>query len=98
MHCGWRARDEHRRVQHGDLVIKREEGQSGREYVMWVTERGSKTRTGGKDSMPEHYFDPRMYTTITDRCPVKTYKAYIDIKPEAMKQAESPFYVAHAHR
>ena len=29
MHFGWRARDEHRRVQHGDLVLKREEGQSG---------------------------------------------------------------------
>ena len=94
MHFGWRARDEHRRVQHGDLVLKREEGQSGREYVMWVTERGSKTRTGGKDSMPEHYFDPRMYATNTDRCPVKMFKTYIDRKPEPMKQPESPFYLA----
>ena len=62
---------------------------------MWVTERGSKTRTGGKDSMPERYFDPRIYATNTDRCPVRMFKAYIDRKPEPMKQPESPFYLAH---
>lgn len=95
LHFGWRARDEHRKVQQGDLKLQKEEGETGREYVMWVTERGSKTRTGAKDTMPERYFNPRMYATNTDRCPVKMYKAYLERIPEAMKKPDSPFYLAY---
>ena len=94
LHFGWRTRDEHRKVQQGDLIIQKEEGLSGREDVMWMTERGGKTRTGAKDTMPERYFNPRMYATNTERCPVKFYKTYLDRKPDAMKQPDSPFYVA----
>jgi integrase len=95
MHFGWRARDEHRKVKQGDLVIRSEEGQIGREYVIWITERGSKTRTGAKDTMPERYLNPRMYATNTERCPVIMYKAYLERIPEDMKQPDSPFYLAY---
>ena len=95
LHFGWRARDEHRKLQQGDLQLKKEEGPSGREYVMWVTERGSKTRTGAKDKMPERHFNPRMYATNTERCPVKMYKTYLDRIPESKRSTDSPFYLAY---
>jgi len=54
MNFGWRARDEHRKVLFGDLV-RQEEGGERREYIIWKTERGSKTRTGGKEFGAERY-------------------------------------------
>jgi len=45
--------------------------------------------------MPERYFNPRMYATnAAERCPVMIYKMYLEKKPVAMKQPESPFYLA----
>ena len=49
MHFGWRARDEHRKVLLRDLEIRQEEGSERREHIIWKTEIGSKTRTGGKE-------------------------------------------------
>ena len=63
MHFGWRAHDEHHKVLLGDLEIRQEEGGERREYVIWKTERGSKTRTGGKEFGAERYFSPRIYST-----------------------------------
>ncbi|KAK3732670.1 hypothetical protein QZH41_007975 [Actinostola sp. cb2023] len=67
MHFGWRAQDEHRKVLLGDLEIQKEQGGDEKEYVIWHTERGSKTRTGGKEFGPERYYNPRMYATGNDR-------------------------------
>ncbi|KAK3741660.1 hypothetical protein QZH41_005088 [Actinostola sp. cb2023] len=71
MHYGWRARDEHRKVRLGDLKLRRDE--QNQEYVIWLIERGTKTRTGAEQA-PERYFNPRMYATGGDRCPVKMFK------------------------
>ena len=38
------------------------------------TERGSKTRTGGKEFGSERYFSLRIYSTGADRCPVNIFK------------------------
>ena len=84
MHFGWRARDEHRRVRLGDLQLRTEDGGEHREYVVWHTERGSKTRTGGKEFGPERYFNPRIYATDGERCPVKFFKSYLARRPLEM--------------
>lgn len=94
MHFGWRARDEHRRVLLGDLEVRREEGGEEREYIVWHTERGSKTRSGGKEFGPERYFNPRIYATGTERCPLKFFKSYLARRPTEMEKPDDPFYLA----
>ncbi|KAK3705275.1 hypothetical protein QZH41_000076 [Actinostola sp. cb2023] len=92
MHFGWRARDEHRKVFLGDLEVRVEEGEK-LEYVIWQTERGSKTRDGGKESSSERYFNPKMYAIGGDRCPVKMLKMYISRRPKEMMNDDDPFYL-----
>ena len=94
MHFGWRARDEHRRVLVGDLEVRRDEGEEALEYVIWHTERGSKTRNGGSEFGPERYFNPRMYATGGERCPVKFFKTYLARRPVEMRKPDDPFYLA----
>ena len=94
MHFGWRASDEHGRVRLGDLQLKTEEGGEHREYVVWHTERGSITRTGGKEFRPERYFNPRIYATDCERCPVKFFKSYLPRRPLEMQKPYDPFYLA----
>lgn len=94
IHFGWRARDEHRKVLFGDLQIRQEQDEEKREYVIWLTERGSKTRSGGKEFGAERYFDPRMYATGTGRCPVKYFKEYLARRPLEMTNPQDPFYLA----
>ena len=94
MHFGWCARDEHRKVLLGDLEIRQEEGGEGREYVIWKTERGSKTRTGGKEFGAERYFSPRIYSTGGDRCPVNIFKTFLARRPPDMMKPDSPLYLA----
>ena len=55
----------------GDFELRREEGGEKTEYVLCHTERGSKTRSDGKEFGPERYFDPHIYATGTETCPVK---------------------------
>ena len=92
MHFGWRARDEHRKVLLGDLECRVEEG-GKQEYVIWHTERGSKTRDGGKENSSERYFSPKMYATGGARCPVKMFKTYLWRRPQDMMKATDPFYL-----
>ena len=94
MFFGWRARDEHHRVKFGDFQIEREEGPQGKEYVEWITERGSKTRTGENDFVPDRSFNPKMYATGGPRCPVHIFKEYLARRPPEMSFSDSPFYLA----
>ena len=91
---GWRARDEHHRVRFGDFQIKCEDGPQGRDYVEWITERGSKTRTGEHEFVPDRTFNPKMYATGGSRCPVSIFKEYLARRPPEMAAADSPFYLA----
>jgi len=79
MHFGWRARDERRRVLLRDLEVRKKEGGEKRQYIIWHTERGSKTR---------------IYTTGTDRCPVKFFKSYLTRRPTDMRKPDNPLYLA----
>ena len=94
MFFGWRARDEHHRVKFGDFKIKREDGPQGKEYVEWSTERGSKTRTGENQFVPDSSFNPKMYATAGPRCPVKFFREYLARRPPEMNIEDSPFYLA----
>ena len=94
IHFGWRARDEHRKAKLGDFTVKREEGPQGTEYVEWTIERGSKTRTGEKETVPLRAFNPKMYATGGEKCPVKMFKNYLSRRPVGMRNPEDPFYLA----
>ena len=94
MFFGWRARDEHHRVKYGDIKIKCEDGPEGREYVEWIIERGSKTRTGEPEFVPDRTFNPKMFATDGPRCPVKIFKEYLARRPPEMASADSPLYLA----
>ena len=88
------ARDEHHRVKFGDFKIKIEDGPQGKEYVEWSTERGSKTRTGKHQFVPDRSFNPKMYATAGPRCPVKLFRGYLARRPPEMNSEDCPFYLA----
>ena len=79
MHFGWRAKDERQRVLLGDLEVRKKEGGEKRQYIIWHTERGSKTR---------------IYATGTDRCPVKFFRSYLARQPTDMGKPDNPLYLA----
>jgi len=62
-------------------------------YVEWIIERG-KTRTGAKAFIPDRPFNPKMYATGGERCPVRIFEEYIKRRPESMNSPHSPFYLA----
>ena len=94
MFFGWRARDEHHRVKFGDFKIKRETEPQGKQYVEWSTERGSKTRTGENQFVPNRSFNPKMYATAGPRCPVKFFREYLARRPPDMNSEDFLFYLA----
>ena len=94
MFFGWRASDEHHRVKYGDIKIKCEDGPEGREYVEWIIERGSKTRTGKHEFVLDRRFNPKMFATDGPRCPAKIFKEYLARRPPEMASADSPLYLA----
>ena len=91
---GWRARDEHHRVKFGDFKINREVGPEEIEYVEWITERGSKTRTGEHEFVPDRAFNPKMCATGGPRCPVRIFKEYLCRRPADMNSRDAPFFLA----
>ena len=94
MFFGWRARDKHHRVKYGDIKIKCEDDPGGREYVEWIIDRGSKTRTGEQEFVPDRTFNPKMFATDGPRCLVKIFKEYLARQPPEMVSADSPLCLA----
>ena len=78
MHFGWRGRDEHRRACYGDFVLGTNEEQ---ECVEFCIERGTKTQTGGDSGETLRAFNPRMYATGTDKCPVSVFRKFLKKRP-----------------
>ena len=58
-------------------------------------ERGTKTRTAG---CIERAFQPKMFASGGDHCPVMFYKAYLRHRPDASNTSESPFYLGIKHK
>ncbi|KAK3727517.1 hypothetical protein QZH41_001175 [Actinostola sp. cb2023] len=98
IYFGWRARDEHHRVRFGDFQIREGDGVGGVRYVEWVTERGSKTRTGENEFVPDRPFNPKMFATDGPRCPVKMFTDYMSRRPPDMNYSDAPFYLASIPR
>ena len=92
-HFGWRARDERRKVLLRDLEIRQEEDEEKREYIIWKTEGGSKTRTGGKKFGAERYFSPQVYLTGGELCPVKLFKIFLAHRLPDIMKPEDPLYL-----
>jgi len=78
----------------GDLEVRRDEVGEKREFIVWHTEKGSRTRSGSKEFGPERYFNPRIYATGTGRCPVKFFKSYLARQPTDMGKPDDPLYLA----
>ena len=91
-HFGHRARDEGRQMQFGDVKLEKDFS-SGCEYVVWITERSTKTRNGERPLGHKRSFNPKAFPTATDRCPVKIFKEYVSHRPTEMCQDDSPLFL-----
>ena len=91
LHFGFRARDESRKLRWGDVQLQQDK--DGEEMLVWLAERGTKTRHG-QEKGHRRAFQPKVYATKAERCPVKFYKTFKSHRPLEMNQPESPFYLA----
>ena len=82
LHFGFRARDESRKLLWGDVQLQQDPVQDGSEILVWINERGTKTRKG-QENGHQRAFQPKIYATGTDRCPIKFYKLFRDHRPVA---------------
>ena len=68
------------------------------EYLVWKSERGSKTRTG-QDGGHQRAFELKAYASKSkSRCSVEFYKAFQSHRSKAMLDPDAPFYLAINHR
>ena len=81
LHFGFRARDESRRLQRGDIAVENNPV-TGKQVRVWKAERGLKTRQGDG-----HYraFNRKGYATENGHCPVRLYLKFASHRPEEMK-------------
>ena len=97
LHFGWRARDESRKLCWGDVGLA-SDPETDSEYLVWKSERGSKTRSG-QDGGHQRAFEPKAYASNNkSRCPVEFYKAFRSLRSETMLEPDAPFYLAINHR
>ena len=90
-HFGLRGCQEHRDMKWGDIQLKT--SADGVEFLQY-TERQTKTRTGA-ESKDIRAVKPKMFSVPgSDRDPVQAYHLYASNRPEQMKSADSPFYLA----
>ena len=86
LHFGFRARDESRKLRWGDIQIQQDS--EGREMLVWLCERGTKTRKG-QENGHRRSFQPKIYATDTNRCPVKYYKLFESHRPAEMNTPDA---------
>ena len=95
MHFGFRARDESRKLCWGDVELQND-SEDNREMLVWLAERGTKSRTG-QEQGHQRAFQPKLYATNSDRCPVEFYKKFRSHPPVEMNKPDSPFFLAVKH-
>lgn len=95
LHFGFRARDESRKLRWGDIQLQ-QDPVDGREMLVWLSERGTKTRKG-QENGHRRSFQPKVYATESERCPVKYYKYFKSHRPAEMNTADAPFFLAIRH-
>lgn len=94
LHFGFRARDESRRLKWGDVKLCGDEANGG-EFLVWQSERGSKTRDGNGQ---QRAFSPVAEASNGERCPVRVYKEFTKHRPDEMIVPEAPFFLAINHQ
>lgn len=94
LHFGFRARDESRKLRWGDIQLQT--NIDGREMLVWLCERGTKTRRG-QENGHQRSFQPKIYATGSERCPVEYYKIFKSHRPVEMNTADAPFFLAVRH-
>ena len=95
LHFGFRARDESRKLCWGDLELQTDP-ETGRKILVWLPERGSKTRQGLEGSH-QRQLNPKIFATGTEQCPVRYFKIFESHRPEEAKTPASPFCLAINH-
>ena len=80
----------------GDLKIEKELN-DGAEYLVWLTERSTKTRTDELAMGHQRLFNPKAYATGDERCAVKLYRSFISHRPKTMCEDSSPLFLAVRH-
>ena len=58
--------------------------QTGEEFLVWDTERCTKTRTGERPMDAGRSFSPKAYATGCKKCPVVTWKILVSTRPSDM--------------
>ncbi|XP_071108325.1 uncharacterized protein KIAA1958-like [Haliotis cracherodii] len=93
LNFGMRTGKETRNLHLGDIDIRNDD--DGSEYLIFISERQTKTRPGDN---PKNIgqIKPRAYATPEDleRCPVNAYKLYRQRRPPASCTSDSPFFLA----
>ena len=93
IHFGWRGSDEARQVLWGDIILQRNE--SNVEYLLWDIERSSKTRIG-REGEERRKYNPTIYPSGDERCPINLFKLFRDHRPEEAKLKGFPFFLGVA--
>ena len=94
LHFGFRARDESGKLRWGDVQLQN--GQNGQEILVWLAERGSKTRHG-QEKGHQKALQPKIYATKTERCPVKFYKSSKVQKSQAIRDEPTSSAILFSH-
>ena len=68
-HYGWHGRGKCFKLKYGDVVLRKD--QFGVEYIEWLVERDTKARTEESSSTKERQFNPKIWATEDDECPVR---------------------------
>ena len=96
LHFGFRARDESRKLCWGDLELHNDP-ETGKEVLVWMAERGSKTRKGMQGAH-QRQFNPKIFATGTERCPVRFFKLFESHRPEKANLKGSKLSVFPCHK
>ena len=86
---GLRGRQEHHGMRLEDFRIMK--GDDGLEFVEF-TEGPTKTRPGGLNAKPRQ-FQPKMFQTGGEKCPVALFRQYISHRPPNLRTS-GPFYLS----
>ncbi|XP_068712854.1 uncharacterized protein KIAA1958-like [Montipora foliosa] len=95
LHFEFRAWDESRKLCWGDLELQTDP-ETDREILVWLPERGSKNRQGLEGSHQQQ-FNPKIFATGTEQCPVRYFKIFESHRPEEAKTPTSPLFLAINH-
>ena len=96
LHFGFRARDEARKLCWGDVGLEFDDSKQ-KNFLVWYCERGTKTRNGD-ENQEQRMYNPRIYETGNNNCPVKYYNIFKESRPSDSFTSDSPFFLAINHK